>query len=226
MPKQTFFNLAEQKRQRILNVLLEEFAAANYQEVSIDRVVERANISKGSFYQYFEDKQDCYLYLIQLAVDEKINFMASYSPPGGEEDLFSSLQKLLQAGLDFQFSNPRLGQIAFRATMDDIPLPEETRALIGQNSQDYFTALLKESQNSGQIRDEIDPELGAFVFNAVFGNLGEFILERYQIDPAGLLDKGLEDFRRQDIQESIQGVLEILRIGFKENKYQNEDIND
>ena len=64
MPKQTFFNLPDDKRQRILDVVIDEFADNDYANVSISRIVARAGIAKGSFYQYFEDKEDLSGYLV------------------------------------------------------------------------------------------------------------------------------------------------------------------
>lgn len=83
MPKQTFFNLSEEKQSRIVRVAREEFAKAPYQNISINHLIKCMNIPTGSFYQYFEDKKDLYFYilsfyingLLEEAVDEskKIN---------------------------------------------------------------------------------------------------------------------------------------------------------
>ena len=58
MPKQTFFNLPEDKRENLINIAIEEFAENDYQTASISRIVANAGIAKGSFYQYFENKED------------------------------------------------------------------------------------------------------------------------------------------------------------------------
>ena len=50
MPKETFFNLPDDKRRRILDVVIDEFADNDYANVSISRIVARAGIAKGSFY--------------------------------------------------------------------------------------------------------------------------------------------------------------------------------
>ena len=75
MPKETFFNLPEEKRQNIYNIAIDEFSNKPYEKVSISQIVSRAKIAKGSFYQYFEDKEDLYTYLIDMIGKEKIKFM-------------------------------------------------------------------------------------------------------------------------------------------------------
>ncbi|WP_085993863.1 TetR/AcrR family transcriptional regulator [Oceanobacillus senegalensis] len=64
MPKQTFFNLPEQKRQNLMKAAEEEFARVPLYEASISNIIKVAGIPRGSFYQYFEGKEDVYFYLL------------------------------------------------------------------------------------------------------------------------------------------------------------------
>ena len=65
MPTDTFFRLPEEKRARILEGAWSEFTAVPYAEASINRIVQTSRIPRGSFYQYFEDKNDLFLTLIE-----------------------------------------------------------------------------------------------------------------------------------------------------------------
>ena len=71
MPKSTFFNLSEEKRQRIINATIDEFIENSYENVLISNIAKRSEIPVGSFYQYFYDKDDLYLYLF-FEIDLKI----------------------------------------------------------------------------------------------------------------------------------------------------------
>lgn len=64
MPTQTFFNLPEDKRKRLIAGAMKEFSSQSLNDASISNIVKNAKISRGSFYQYFEDKNDLYFYLI------------------------------------------------------------------------------------------------------------------------------------------------------------------
>lgn len=64
MPTKTFFNLPEEKRGKLLDAIREEFSRVPFSEVSINQIVRMAGIARGSFYQYFEDKQDMLEYLL------------------------------------------------------------------------------------------------------------------------------------------------------------------
>lgn len=58
MIKKTFYNLPEEKRQRIIDAIMKEFSSSATEKVSINRIIKTAGISRGSFYQYFDDKVD------------------------------------------------------------------------------------------------------------------------------------------------------------------------
>ncbi|MHA6250534.1 TetR/AcrR family transcriptional regulator [Oceanobacillus sp. CAU 1775] len=64
MPKATFFNLPEKKRHSLMKAAELEFSRVPLYEASIANIVKAAGISRGSFYQYFEDKEDAYFYIL------------------------------------------------------------------------------------------------------------------------------------------------------------------
>ena len=65
MPKEVFFNLTDEKRERIIFVLREEFKAKPFQKVNVKEIVEKAGIARGSFYQYFENLEDAYFTILE-----------------------------------------------------------------------------------------------------------------------------------------------------------------
>ena len=58
MPLPRFEKMPEDKKENILEAAAMEFAANGYEKASINRILERAGISKGAAYYYFEDKAD------------------------------------------------------------------------------------------------------------------------------------------------------------------------
>ncbi|MDD3187280.1 MAG: TetR/AcrR family transcriptional regulator [Bacilli bacterium] len=64
MPSQTFDNLSNDKKERILTSALKEFGRVSYEEASINQIIKNADISRGSFYMYFKDKEDLYIYIL------------------------------------------------------------------------------------------------------------------------------------------------------------------
>ena len=212
MPKQTFFNLPAAKREDIINLSIEEFAENDYKNASISRIVENAGIAKGSFYQYFENKEDLYLYLIQLATEEKIAFMQQMPPPEAH-GIFDNLRWLIQAGLNFEFSNPQLAQIGYRAIYGDTPLPTETKEQISEGAITYFRQLAQQGISDGDIDPDLDPDIAAFLLNTIFSNLGDYILKRENIPPAQLATEGAQVMGQIKPQAIIHQIINILERG-------------
>lgn len=65
MPTDRFFHLPKPKQTLIREAAIREFTRAPLEQVSINRIVSDAGISRGSFYTYFEDKRDVMMYLLQ-----------------------------------------------------------------------------------------------------------------------------------------------------------------
>src|SRR5688572_15934237 len=126
MPKETFFNLPEAKRQRLLDLAIEEFAAHDYRLASISRIVARAGIAKGSFYQYFEDKRDLFLYLLDTAVNQpRLDHLRAAQPAPEQQGFFDRLRGMLTGSVQAALAHPQLAQIAMRAYSADLPFADE-----------------------------------------------------------------------------------------------------
>lgn len=64
MPKNTFYNLPLEKREKIYEALREEFNSNPFNKASVKDIVENLNISRGSFYQYFKDLEESYFTIL------------------------------------------------------------------------------------------------------------------------------------------------------------------
>jgi len=201
MPRETFFNLADEKREHIVDIAIEEFAEYDYQNVSISRLVQRAGIAKGSFYQYFEDKEDLFRYLLALAAEEKQAFL-SEPPPDPQMDIFEYLRWLMHEGLRFEFAHPRLSQVGYRAITGNGYPPAFIEQFKAQGMA-YFRQLVALGKEQGVITPEIDDDLAAFLFNTVFTELGQYIVARFK-ERAPQKPGGTEQFRAFFEEDEVQ----------------------
>lgn len=100
MIKKTFFNLPEEKRKRIIEAIMSEFSSSVTEKVSINRIIKTANISRGSFYQYFDDKVDLVEVLTRTFVD--ISLESAYKAlQNSNGDIFFTYTKLYDIITDF-----------------------------------------------------------------------------------------------------------------------------
>lgn len=66
MVKQTFLNLSKEKQERVLNAAKKEFSRAPLNEASVANIIKDADIPRGSFYQYFNDLEDIFYYILEV----------------------------------------------------------------------------------------------------------------------------------------------------------------
>ena len=74
MIKRTFYNLPPEKREKIIDVTRKEFRKGNKKKITINSVIKSAGISRGSFYQYFDDKLD----LVELMTNDMMDKMVGF----------------------------------------------------------------------------------------------------------------------------------------------------
>ena len=90
MCMETFLRLPEEKRTRFLDAAWEEFTRVSFAEASTNQIVRRAGVPRGSFYQYFRDKEDLFHYLMEESINEMLMvFEEVLHSQGG--DIFAAL---------------------------------------------------------------------------------------------------------------------------------------
>jgi len=90
LPKVTFHNLPEIKKQTLILAAKKEFSRVPLYEASISNIIKTAKIPRGSFYQYFEDKEDLFFYLLnELMRENRLNFMETLTKNAG--NLFDTM---------------------------------------------------------------------------------------------------------------------------------------
>ncbi|WP_066175789.1 TetR/AcrR family transcriptional regulator [Bacillus marinisedimentorum] len=99
MPKPTFYNLKEEKKKTLIEAARKEFARVSLYEASISNILKTAGIPRGSFYQYFEDKEDAFFYLLnEHARERQEKFISKLKKWDG--DLFEATIDLFQSSLE------------------------------------------------------------------------------------------------------------------------------
>lgn len=111
MPKQTFFNLPQAKQDTILNAAMQEFATAGYDLSSIQKIIKASDVSRGSFYQYFEDKADLFAEVMFIISTRKMKYIRPVMERSGDMGLFELLKDLVIAGVEFGINDPIAFQI-------------------------------------------------------------------------------------------------------------------
>ena len=98
MPKETFNNLPIEKQKLIFNACIKEFSAFPYSQASINQIIKNAGISRGSFYQYFEDKWDAYGMMMGRIAQEKMSLLP---PPSLKNHFFDVMEQFFHDTMEW-----------------------------------------------------------------------------------------------------------------------------
>lgn len=185
MPKETYFNLPEEKRRNLLNVIIDEFAEHDYKTASISKVCDKAGIAKGSFYQYFDNKKDMYRYLLSYIGESKMAYFAKYQAQVNMADTFDFLRMLYAMGVEFTYNNPKLFQVG--KLFMNLSEAEKKDFLGEQTDQndDYLANMFRQGQASGVIREDLDVMFLVRMLTDLSSSISEyymFNLKKDQVD--------------------------------------------
>lgn len=89
MPTSAFYQLTDEKKNKLIDAATEEFSTTPYEKVSVYKIAQSAKISRSGFYYYFENKADLYRYIYEIKIEnEFIDYMNSIEK---KCDIFSVL---------------------------------------------------------------------------------------------------------------------------------------
>lgn len=108
-----------EKRERIINAALKEFARNGYERASTNEIIKEAEISKGSLFSYFNNKKGLYLFLFEYVngIIEKIYEETDWS----DTDIFNRMKSIGLAKFKIYKRFPQAFDFLKSVTLEDAP---------------------------------------------------------------------------------------------------------
>jgi TetR/AcrR family transcriptional regulator len=164
-----------EKKQELIDAALEEFGEKGYDNASLNNILKVAGISKGTFYYHFPNKEELYMYLIGVIIEEKKTFLGNYvKAEDFNKDIFELFKILIKAGIEFSKSNPKLSTFSNRY-LKEIHSPIHVKAMERYSFQrnDYFNYLIDNSFARGELREDLDKTFVRKMITYLFSNIQE-----------------------------------------------------
>jgi AcrR family transcriptional regulator len=213
MPKQTFLNLPPEKRENIVNAAVEEFAEFGLENASTNRIVANSGISKGSFYQYFEDKQDVFMYLLSVLEQEKMQYFRDRHPPSTHMDTFEYFRWMIKAGMEFNSAYPRMTQAVSRVLLGEGLYYGKNFASYRERTTQALSMMIEQAIERGEVDPSVDVELAVMVMDTWSNAISSFILNE------GRKQKDMMKWVRSPrTQEKIDKLLYVMEYGLRKTE--------
>ena len=170
MPKPTFFRIAETKRKAFIHEAFKEFSLQEYEAASISNLVKSLDIAKGSVYQYFEDKEDLYNFLV-LEADDQINSLVDKACKYQKEDFFDWYTKLLMVEVKFMLSFPQYAVLLIKLTTAIATPQKQLATQISQRRLERISKVLPVSLSDSLIIDQLLADSSYTIFKILTASI-------------------------------------------------------
>ncbi|WP_180951008.1 TetR/AcrR family transcriptional regulator [Marasmitruncus massiliensis] len=158
MPNATFFRLPEDKQKRIYDATVAEFSEYRFTDASINRIIKAAGIPRGSFYQYFNDKEDLYLYVLEQIAKEKLEILSQYQSPESKAGFIEGILTSIPDIFDWLDRCPAYNRIGLLMIQDSSDFIQNIITKMRSVSNE-FIAYLEKDRSRGNIREGVDLNL-------------------------------------------------------------------
>jgi TetR/AcrR family transcriptional regulator len=200
MPTQTFLNLPATKQASVMAAAIDEFSKRNVEEAKLSNIVRVAGIPRGSIYQYFENKEDLYVYVFDRLREER----REYTKPAFDDYLTSPFLTFFERfyALDTEFlaRHPlhiQMGKVMYsHASGVSLSLIHAIKT----RYRELFVLAIERDQDNGVIRADVDRSVLAdlcvhFMTDIfIFQNLSDRMTLR-------------------DMRDHLRGTIDLIRRG-------------
>lgn len=164
---EAFNRISEEKKNKIFDSAINEFAEHGYESANINNIALKAEVSIGSMYKYFKNKEDLYLTVIHFGVESlKVILEETIS---GEGDLLLKIEKIIKAIQSYSRNNINLTKLYNQMTNEShSSLVWEIVSDMEGVTAGLYSSFIEEAKKAGLVRSDIDAKLFAYFLDNLF----------------------------------------------------------
>lgn len=217
---EAFESLRTEKRLRVLDAAMDEFAEHGPAAASVNRIVRKGGIAKGSLFSYFGSKDGLLEYLFRASVGRFKGPLKRVRETTRDQDVFLRLEASFLAGVDFLSEHPRIYRLYLHVLFqENFPLRERFLAEVRQYAAKYLRGLVDDGVERGELAPGLDRDLAVFLLDALWDRLLQALCVPGMDGGAGLY--GLD---REAAAERVRALVRLLRSGMAAESKASEDV--
>jgi TetR/AcrR family transcriptional regulator len=167
MPKDTFKQLAKEKKERVLRAAAGLFAERGYAGADMALVASRAGVAKGSLYNYFQSKEDLYLFVCSEGIARSRR--AVYNEIEPHWDIYCQVEHIFRRGAEFVLAHPEYIRLYLNVSSAGMEhFADQLTLEVEKHTADYLKSLIREAVQKGTIRSNVDVNMAAFLINSIY----------------------------------------------------------
>ena len=196
-------NMDSDKRKRLINSALEEFASNTYEKASTNIIVKKAGISKGLLYHYFESKEVLCEYLVEFSISIVVDAILG-AKIWDETDLINRINKIAIIKLKAFIEYPSM--IRFSKSLYDKKTIEEVKEMMEKYVPNIYHEAYYKNINFGLFKENVDVQKAIEII--------QWTVEKYSEDV--ILKRIKQDIKIDNdmIMEELESYLQMLKEAF------------
>ena len=208
MNDKSFESLPEEKRKRIINACIKEFALNGYENASTNVIVKNAGISKGTLFYYFESKKNLFMYMFNYSAEYLIGkYLSNRSEQ--PSDLFDRLVWISMQKIKMVYQNPMMSRLTFKAIAD---MPKELEKDLTEKYNELYTKYLpiifSDGVDTSKFRKGVDSDKAIEIMMFCLDGVSHKFIKAYS---KGKADEVFNDL--EELVEEFNKYVEILKYG-------------
>jgi len=178
--RRTFRRLNPARQKAVVNAILEEATEKGPASLNIKEIARRAEVSVGSLYQYFPNRDGLLDFAAELTVRYVTDMFELSRPYLEAMPLREALSAYLSVGLEWGKTEAGLVRFFGRAAYQGDPvLAERLVRPVAEAMRNITFAMLEEAVKRGEIRPEVDVEAASRLVNGLMIVVGDSQLFPY-----------------------------------------------
>lgn len=162
-----FGRILEEKRNRIFESAINEFATLGYVNANTNKIARNAGISVGSLFQYFDNKEDLFLTTVKHCAILLKAMLEDIMV--GEEDILIKVEKLLRTIQKHSRENTNMIRLYNEmATQSNSKIICEAVDDLESLTASLYSSLIEKAQKENDARQDCDPRMFAFLLDNIF----------------------------------------------------------
>ncbi len=217
---ESFENLEEAKKQKIINAGFEVFAEHGYAKASVDEIIKAADISKGSLFYYFESKKNFYLYLYHYCGEQMERLVDSPGEDGRPSymqytDFFERLSCIQELKAKHTADYPHMYNFMKKVVFDTSPAIRGEISKVNAKYTKERALAFFQGLDYSKFKEGIDPMMVIQLLTWISEGCANTVAMKSKLTG----DTNRNDMDFSDILVMYQAYVDMLRKNFYKDEY-------
>lgn len=179
-------------KQKLFDAAMQLIGERGFTDASVDEIVERAGVAKGTVYYHFAGKAE----LVEALIEDRLRPLATEfraAAAAHEDDPAAAIEAIVHAELEFLSERRSFSKLLLTEMWREDRVWRETLLMLRTELIDVIREVIEKGVARGDFRSDIDPGFGA---SALFGMTATVALDWLAFDPDKPVDDVVEQITR------------------------------